>query len=287
MRIGIFYICIGAYDFFWKDFYLSAERFLFQDSSWTREYYVFTDHPSIYGEEENKRIHRIEQADLGWPDNTMKRFDMLLRIKERVRKETDYLYFFNANMEFLMPVGTDILPKAGGHDLVGVPHTFWVSIENKWNFRYERRLRSASYIPFYKGRQYFQGSLWGGTTKATIKLCEVCSCMVEADRKRGIIPRWQDESVINRYFIDNPPTELSIYYNYTMRNKGRYREVGLTGEPVILQRDKTSYFSWQGLGRPSYEKTEAVMPLPCRMYVSVMNHLMLVVRKVCKVCCCQ
>ena len=58
-----------------------------------REYYVFTDNPCLYGEKKNKRIHRIYQENLGWPDNTLMRFSMFLKIKERLEKETDYLYF--------------------------------------------------------------------------------------------------------------------------------------------------------------------------------------------------
>ena len=45
MRIGILYICTGKYDIFWKDFYLSAERYFMQDQSFIIEYYVFTDSP--------------------------------------------------------------------------------------------------------------------------------------------------------------------------------------------------------------------------------------------------
>ena len=74
MRIGILYICTGKYDIFWKDFYLSAERYFMQDQSFIIEYYVFTDSPKLYDEENNKHIHRIKQKNLGWPDNTLKRF---------------------------------------------------------------------------------------------------------------------------------------------------------------------------------------------------------------------
>ena len=59
MRIGILYICTGKYDIFWKDFYLSAERYFMQDQSFIIEYYVFTDSPKLYDEENNKHIHRI------------------------------------------------------------------------------------------------------------------------------------------------------------------------------------------------------------------------------------
>lgn len=51
MKIGILYICTGTYDFFWKSFYQSAECYFFQGYPKIREYFVFTDAPSIYGEE--------------------------------------------------------------------------------------------------------------------------------------------------------------------------------------------------------------------------------------------
>ncbi len=50
MRIGILYICTGKYDIFWKDFYLSAERYFMQDQSFIIEYYVFTDSPNNWSE---------------------------------------------------------------------------------------------------------------------------------------------------------------------------------------------------------------------------------------------
>lgn len=104
MRIGILYICTGKYDIFWKDFYLSAERYFMQDQSFIIEYYVFTDSPKLYDEENNKHIHRIKQKNLGWPDNTLKRFHIFLRIKEQLERETDYLFFFNANLLFTSPL---------------------------------------------------------------------------------------------------------------------------------------------------------------------------------------
>ena len=56
MRIGILYICTGKYDIFWKDFYLSAERYFMQDQSFIIEYYVFTDSPKLYDERKQQNI---------------------------------------------------------------------------------------------------------------------------------------------------------------------------------------------------------------------------------------
>lgn len=60
--------------------------------SYTREYFVFTDATSLYGNDKDNHIHVIKQANLGWPDNTMKRFEMFLRIRDQLEK-MDYLFF--------------------------------------------------------------------------------------------------------------------------------------------------------------------------------------------------
>lgn len=261
-RIGILYIGIGRYEFFWKDFYQSAERYFLQGEEWVREYYVFTDSPSIYGEEENVHIHRISQANLGWPQNTMMRFHLFLRIQEQLKQETDYLFFFNANMEFKAPAGPEMLPmKEEG--LAGVLHSGFCH-SPRWTWTYERRSRSACYIPFYKGTHYFQGSLWGGRSQAVLRLCDVCRGKIDTDMKNGIIPVWHDESAVNRYFVDYPPeVVLDTRYNWS-EEKG----VEISPEIKILLKDKTRYFSLQVLGRGSYEDFP-LMPFGWRAYVRI------------------
>lgn len=262
MRIGILYICIGKYEFFWKDFYLSAERYFLQGEEWVREYYVFTDSPVIYGEEENKHIHRIEQANLGWPDNTMMRFHLFLRIREQLKQETDYLFFFNANILFIAPVGQEVLPEKK-EGVVGALHSYYHD-SPRWAWTYERRSRSACYIPFYKGKHYFQGSLWGGRSGAVLRLSEVCGKMIDKDKEKGILPVWHDESAINRYLVDHPPEiVLDIHYNYSEQ-----KQANIPPAVKILLRSKTKYFTLQTLGRDSYDNFPR-MPFLWRVYVKV------------------
>lgn len=265
-RVGILYIGIGRYDFFWKDFYLSAERYFFQHPGYSRHYYVFSDSPALYGEADNPRIHRLHQPNLGWPDNTMKRFHMFLRIGARLQEETDYLFFFNANMEFKQPVGSEILPtKADKEGLVAGIHPGYYRLR-KWKWTYERRPASACYVPFYQGRHYFQGTLWGGRTEAVVRLCEACRQMIDSDVAKGLIPVWHDESAMNRYFIDHPPKALDCSYNYA---EGHV----LPGCDVkILSRDKERYFTFRQLGRSSY-KESAQMPRAWRAYEQTMAFL--------------
>lgn len=93
-----------------------------QDKSDTLEYYVFTDCPKLYDEENNEHIHRIKQKNLGWPDNTLKRFHIFLRIKEQLLQETDFLFFCNANLLFKQDIGHEIIPQKENYQLVGTIH---------------------------------------------------------------------------------------------------------------------------------------------------------------------
>lgn len=267
MKIGILYICTGTYEFFWKSFYESAERYFFQGNC-TLEYFVFTDHPSIYGEKENEHIHRIDQENLGWPGNTMMRFEMFLRIRERLESQFDYLFFFNANMEFLAPVAEEILPTQVGNEMVGVLHS-WYFDQHRWNYPYERRRLSSAFIPYWGGTDYFQGSLFGGATASFLKMCEICNQWIKKDLSNNIVPVWHDESMLNKYYLFYPPKILDCRYNYCeIKN--------LPIEKKILYKDKIKYFSFSDLKRPSYR----IAPdMPGRRIIEGLNLIEKVWRK--------
>lgn len=231
MRIGILYICTGKYDIFWKDFYLSAERYFMQNNSCIREYYVFTDSHQLFDEDNNTHIHRIYQDNLGWPNNTLMRFHMFLRIKERLIQETDYLFFFNANLLFMQPVNEEILPSANSNGLVGTIHPGFHN-SSITSYTYERRNTSTAYIPEGEGVHYYAGGLSGGKTNAYLDLCLSIQEWADKDITNQIIPIWHDESLINKYFLINPPA-ISLPPSYL------YPEGwSIPFEPFILIRDK-------------------------------------------------
>lgn len=233
LKFGILYICTGKYDIFWKDFYLSAERYFMSSGMHKREYYVFTDSPYIYGEKENTHIHKIMQKNLGWPDNTLKRFHIFLRIREQLIQETDYLFFFNANLLIKHPINDDILPPNNSNGLIGTIHPGFYSAPNT-EFTYERRTDSTAYIPNGEGVHYYAGGLSGGRTKEYLQLCTTIRTWVDKDATNHIIPIWHDESLINKYFFNNPPAiTLSPAYLYP-------EGWSIPFKPFILIRDKNN-----------------------------------------------
>lgn len=213
MTIGILYICTGKYDIFWKDFYLSSERYFMNNESFTREYYVFTDCLSLFGENKNKHIHRIEQKNLGWPNNTLKRFHIFLKIQKQLEQQTDYLFFCNANLLFKADVGPEILPPGDSNGLVGTLHPGFFAAANN-EFTYERRANSSAYISKNCGKHYYAGGFSGGRTKSYLQLCETLKSWVDLDESNNITAIWHDESHINKYFTIHPPLTLSPAYLY-------------------------------------------------------------------------
>lgn len=231
-RIGILYICTGKYDVFWKDFYLSSEHFFMQYPDYIKHYYVFTDSEHLYDEENNSNIHKIYQENLGWPNNTLKRFHMFLQIRESLLEETDYLFFFNANLLFTATVNEEILPPNNSNGIVGTLHPGFFNQANT-NFTYERSNKSTAYIAIGEGEHYYAGGLSGGRTKEYLKLCEHLKNQIDEDELNKIIAVWHDESHINKYFFNNPPHTLSPGYLYP-------EGWSIPFEPKIMIRDKSN-----------------------------------------------
>jgi len=64
-----------------------------------------------------------------------------------------------------------------------------------------------------EGEYYYAGGFNGGSTKRFLEMAEVLADRVNKDLERGVIALWHDESQMNRYLIDNPPT-LSLTPSY-------------------------------------------------------------------------
>lgn len=92
--IGMLYICTGKYTVFWPEFYETFSRNFLPGCK--KEYFVFTDVPSI-AHEDDPAVHRIAQPAYDWPLSTMKRFAIFLT-QEKALEQLDYLFFFNANL---------------------------------------------------------------------------------------------------------------------------------------------------------------------------------------------
>ena len=206
MKIGILYICTGNYTVFWDDFYLSAEKNFLPE--FEKHYFVFSD--GNINTFDNPFVTIIYQQKLGWPFDTLKRFEMFLKVEEEL-KHTDYAFFFNANVIFNQQVGKEILPEED-QELTVVLHPSFYELKDITKFPYDRNLNSLACISESEGEIYVQGALNGGTSKNFIKMCQQLNTNTENDLSRDVIALWHDESHLNKYILDKKVKVLNPGY---------------------------------------------------------------------------
>lgn len=231
MTVAILYICIGKYDIFWKDFYLSSEKYFLPDCE--KFYYVFTDSKHIF-QEDNEHIKKIYQADLGWPDNTLMRFHFFASQSKSLIKY-DYLFFMNANCLFVNEItASEFLPT--DKDFLFVNHPGYYKKSNL-EYTYERNPLSQAYIAVGEGDHYLCGGVNGGKADAFLQLITELRRRVDTDKQNGIIASVHDESHLNRYAYENK--------NYKLVSPSYFFPEGWEEpfSPKIFVREKTKYFN--------------------------------------------
>ena len=82
MKIAILYICTGKYNQFFNDFYSSCESKFLKGRA-DKEYFVFTDDLSISNQ---KNVHLIERQCMGFPLDSLLRFEIFMTIKDKTSK---------------------------------------------------------------------------------------------------------------------------------------------------------------------------------------------------------
>lgn len=197
MKIAILYICTGKYAVFWKTFFENFEEKFLRESE--KEYFVFTDAEKIW-QEDNLKVHKIYQENLGWPDNTLKRFEMFLRVEDELQL-FDYTFFFNANVRCIKEISADDILPEGEQRLTVVQHARFYGEKNT-EFDYDRNEKSTAYIPMGEGKYYVCGGINGGYTIDYLKLINCLAKNIQEDEKKGIVAKWHDESHLNRYILD-------------------------------------------------------------------------------------
>ena len=166
---------------------------------------VFTNH-EVEEISENVKISQIEHEP--WPIPTLKRYHYFVKEKEYI-SQFDYCFYMDVDMRIEDKVGDEVLG-----DLVATQHPgFWFKTPDQ--FSYERRSQSTAYVPYGEGKMYYAGGFNGGKPEHFLKMSQTIVENVEKDFEHNVIALWHDESHMNRYLIDNPPTlELTPSYCY-------------------------------------------------------------------------
>jgi len=207
MKIAIVTIATNIYISWVPNLLEKIDRYFLSDDENEFTCFLFTDFNQDNLEEtsDNIRICSIEHKK--WPEPALKKYNYINSQYESL-KEFDYVYLFDADVDIVSPVGEEVL-----QDLVGVLHPYKI-LGKKEEYPYEDRKESTAYVNPENYDKYYAAAFVGGKSETFLEMARTISERVEEDERNGIIAVWHDESHLNKYFNENPPSDLSPSYMY-------------------------------------------------------------------------
>lgn len=199
---------------------------------------LFTDHEVEVSD--NVKVSQIGHNP--WPEPALKKYNYINSESEYL-KDFDYLYLFDADIGIVNNVGEEVF-----QDLIGVLHPYKI-LESKKTYPYEKRKESTAYVSDQDHDKYYAAAFVGGKSSSFLKMAKTISERVELDEKNGIIAKWHDESHLNKYFNENPPTALSPSYMFPEELIGHPQ---YPFEPKIVALKKESSFNQQKIEMGQY-----------------------------------
>ncbi|KAK1155935.1 globoside alpha-1,3-N-acetylgalactosaminyltransferase 1-like [Acipenser oxyrinchus oxyrinchus] len=205
LRIGTTVFAIGKYTRFIKGFLETAEKHFLV--GYKVNYYIFTDKPEdvpsvALGPQRNLSVITVSKF-FRWQEISMRRMERILNtIEERLLKEVDYLYCLDVDMLFHNHWGAEVLST-----LVAAIHPGYYKNPRE-EFPYERRPASQAYVPWDQGDFYYAGAMIGGLIENVRALTRTCHQAILIDKQNNIEAAWQEESHLNKYFLQHKPTKL-------------------------------------------------------------------------------
>lgn len=196
MKILLMCVATGKYLEYSKRMFADAkQRFL---KGHEVDFLVFTDG-------KDAPVDSVKTRVLPWPYGTMMRYETYLTEKNRMLKY-DYVFAIDADMAIHEEIGDEIL----GPDITAVKHPGYYNKQPKF-LPFDRNPDSYCYVG--EALTYFAGGFIGGKTADFITMAESISYGINKDLAKGHMPKWHDESHLNRRLWQVPPrTILSPSY---------------------------------------------------------------------------
>src|SRR3990172_11377980 len=189
-QIGLFIVATGKYIQFVNPLITSARHWFCTDHHVV--FFVFTDQEM----QEEFDVIRIPVNHLGWPFATLMRFHMYAEYRDHF-SFLDYIFAIDADALFAAPFGEEIFSER-----VFTLHPGFINKRGT----YERNPLSTACVRREEGQFYFAGGFYGGKREEFFHFATTAKERIDHDLENGYIAVWHDESHLNRYAIDYPPT---------------------------------------------------------------------------------
>lgn len=193
MNIGLLLIATGKYDRFVQPLVDSARKYFMKNHKLT--FFLFTDSDKWNNQDDIVCTHKAHEP---FPAPTLKRYETFHN-NSNLFEEIDYLFYCDVDMLFVSEVGDEILS-----DRVATIHPGFMGGRGTP----ETRKESLAYVAPHEFMRYFAGGFNGGKKEVFLEMSKILSENIKKDLENSIIAIWHDESHMNRYFVDNPPTLL-------------------------------------------------------------------------------
>ena len=201
-RVGLNILAIGKYIVFLQPLLKSADDFFMTGHNVT--YFVFTDNIELAYRliQTNRRLVFISEKNQGWPNNALAKFQFISKHRE-VYKSIDFIFQSDVDMLFVSEVNSEALDLR-----VGTLHPWYYNYPRKY-FTYDTNPLSLAFVNRSEGEYYFASGIFCGCRDEIITMSETLEKNILRDLKElNYTALWHDESHLNRYFIDNPPTKV-------------------------------------------------------------------------------
>jgi hypothetical protein len=243
--------CTNGYEKYLNNLILSSLNKFKTFSSF--KFYIFTDNPTRVEQFKNYQNQQFLEVipinTLGWPDASLKRFEIYWKYKELFEEEI--LVSIDADMYFLQDLVFEKDPSDWNYELAFVSHPGYsdkLVFRSTQDFlrRISRRIRyggdgswetsksSTAFVPRRLRKTYCCGGVWFGRRISFLDTCKILAEKVWVDKDNGVMPIWHDESYLNSLVaaLENP-TILSSRYCYDPNLGNHY------SSPIILAVNKS------------------------------------------------
>ena len=212
-NVGLNIVAIAKYIKFLQPLITSADKYFMRDHKVT--YFVISDKlDEVAKVITNRHIVSIMEKSQGWPNNTLVRFQFISKHRD-IYHDMNFMFQVDVDMLFVSHFNSEALGSR-----VGTLHPSFYN-KPRSTFTYDINPKSTAYVKPSEGEYYFAGGVLGGCQSEVITMADTIVKNILTDlRKYNYIALWHDESHVNRYFIDHPPTKVLSSEYCTEEGKG-------------------------------------------------------------------
>lgn len=187
--IGIYFIATSTYKVYIPEFLDSLEKFR---ADRKKRVILLVDEIQEVSQKHLEYLE-IEQhivSDAPWPIVTLLKMWYIYKYRGNYSE----IYYFNANIQIYKDI-----PQCDGR-LIVTYHTHSNREVDGHDFLNpdDDNPKSLAYIGLHN-YFYVQAAFFGGNADIVYRMCKDVSEWVESDLKRGVIPKWHDESYLNKW----------------------------------------------------------------------------------------